>query len=714
MDKFSDRFEKVDIKDIPQLAFFYEILAKCAYDGTYCVKLPNANIGLCCELEVDAGTGSLLRFREPVMIEVSSSDPEGAPPVTYPDRLDFPFDKFPHINYPHGGMPPSLCLSREDTDEWYSEISFREYVNTLVDWLDDAANDRLIKLNAKDEYEPFRIPDNIQWVLFRNSDFDNLIEGCDHSVSLYFDTEVLDGKQVGRMHMEDPSYNMDALAVNLSKGCDIVERDWYVDVPTTIGELTNILHNRGYAFDIESLSQKLLEHVNIKRVFISFSVLRPTRLVGKRSRVDTICYTFDASSLTSGNFESKIEHVGLIELVTPRYAAWLSKSPESITGKKILIFGAGAVGSSLSDLLYRSGICKLTLCDNDGFKPHNVCRHIISNGISFKSKVSLMKEHFAYMLQDCPGIEILDTDVLDVIRTDAINKYDIIIDASASSRLMYALDEHCKDKTIVRVCMSNKGKVGMLYIHRSGDALLQEYYYQILRETINKGSGVSNEIASWLKNERNSTYDKVRIGEGCHSNTMQMGYNKVVPHCGLAVSVLKNIESLGKENLYLNFADYDYEGSLFTERFTVPGFIDIECDAREWKVRIPEDLLSKIVVNTKCFGNKETGGYLMGCINEKRRTIHILDTFIPEDSKHYPNRLVLGTKGWKEYRSICSIQTADQLRYLGDWHSHPHATVERSQTDRDTFANLRPELDGLGACLITTGTRHKSYVINIE
>ena len=104
----------------------------------------------------------------------------------------------------------------------------------------------------------------------------------------------------------------------------------------------------------------------------------------------------------------------------------------------------------------------------------------------------------------------------------------------------------------------------------------------------------------------------------------------------------------------------------------------------------------------------------MGCINEKRRTIHILDTFIPEDSKHYPNRLVLGTKGWKEYRSICSMQTADQLRYLGDWHSHPHATVDRSRTDRDTFANLRPELDGLGVCVITTGTRHKSYVINVE
>ena len=30
------------------------------------------------------------------------------------------------------------------------------------------------------------------------------------------------------------------------------------------------------------------------------------------------------------------------------------------------------------------------------------------------------------------------------------------------------------------------------------------------------------------------------------------------------------------------------------------------------------------------------------------------------------------------------------------------------------FANLRPELDGLGVCVITTGTRHKSYVINVE
>lgn len=711
MDKHSDRYKKLSLKDYPQLEGVYSILSNVAYNGIEFVELPNGRIGLCCELEVDAGTNSLLRFREPVIIGVSITSPEGIVPIAYPDRLDFPFDKFPHVNYPSSSLPPSLCLSREDADEWYSEISFRQYVKTLVEWLNDAANDRLIKLTAKDNYEPYRIPDNASWHLFRNNDFDNLIEKCDHNVTLYFDTRLFDDLLAGRMKVANPTFDSEALTINLSKGCSVVETDWYIETPPTLSELYTILSNRGYQMDVEDLYQKLCDHPNIKRIFLSFSVIRPTRLVGKRSRVDTICYTFEADSIRNKEDSVPIEPVWIFEIVTPQFAAWLSKSPENVSMKKILIIGLGAVGSAIADLLFRSGICKLTLCDNDGFNPHNVCRHVLSKRLTFKSKTELMKEHLEEMLYECNRVEVINQDAVEYIQTDTINDYDIIIDASASSRVMYALDEHCLEKTIVRVCLSNSGKVGMLYLHRKNDAKLHEFYYQILREALNTEEQVAADIASWLNADRHSTLDRIRIGEGCHSNTMQMGYNKVTPHCGLAVSVIKNIDNVENENLYLGFSDYDYEGSMYTERFRVPQFLNIECDVNGWQVRIPEDLMAKIQTNIKINGNKETGGYLMGLINEKRRTIHILDTFIPQDSKHYREKLELGTKGWNDYQRICTSQTAGQLSYLGDWHSHPYGTVKRSQTDIETFSRLRPELRGLGVCVITNGTDHKAYII---
>ena len=48
----------------------------------------------------------------------------------------------------------------------------------------------------------------------------------------------------------------------------------------------------------------------------------------------------------------------------------------------------------------------------------------------------------------------------------------------------------------------------------------------------------------------------------------------------------------------------------------------------------------------------------------------------------------------------------------GDWHSHPYGSVERSKTDEDTFAKIRPEIDGIGVCLITNGNNHKAYILD--
>lgn len=710
MARFSDKYKRLDIKDYQQLTGVYDTLVNFAYNDVEIIELPDSRLGLCCELEVDAGTASLLQFREPIIISVDSNDPDVITPIAYPDREDFPFEKIPHINYPHGGMPPSICLSREDADEWYSEISFKQYVMTLVRWLDDAANERLIKLSAKDEYEPFRVPDSASWIVFRDDDFDELIEKCKHNVTSCFDTSILDN-HLGLMHTVDPVYDKDALTVLLSKNSSLVEKDWYIDTPSTISELISILQRRGYNLNTNNIIQLLREHPNINRVFLSFSVIRPTKLIGKRSKVDTLCYTFESELFKKGDFSAGIEPVMIFEMVTPKYASWMSKTLPEVRKKQILVIGVGAVGSQIADLLYRSGICHLSLCDDDGFKPHNVCRHIISKNLTLRSKVDLMKEHLGSMFLGCEKVKTINQDAVEYAKSNEIKDFDLIIDASASSRVMYALDEYCSDMDIVRVCMSNNGKVGMLYVHRKNEVRLQEFYFQILRESLDNESLTSQDISSWLKSDRKTTLDRVRIGEGCHSNTMQMGYNKVTPFCGLAVSVIKNIDKLDNYNLYLSFADYDYEGSMYTERFFTPKFIDVECDRQGWGVCIAEDLLNNILRETRSYSKEETGGYLIGVVSEKRKTIYVLTTFIPQDSKHSSNKLELGSEGWEEYLEMCSERTAGQLVYLGDWHSHPHGSVERSQMDIETFNKLRPELKGAGVCVITNAKKHKAFIL---
>lgn len=711
MERYSDQYKDVIIDNYPQLLDFYKTLVDFAYDGVRIVMLPDYNIGLCCELEVDAGTTSLLYLREPVVIEVSISEPHDEVPLAYPDRKDFPYDKFPHVNYPQDGMPPSLCLTRVDAKEWYAEISFRQYVKTLINWLNDAANERLIKAESGDQYEPFRLPDNVRWHLLRGYDFDNFIEKSVQDLTLYFDTNLFEDTEVGIFYTNEPTYDKEGLTINLSKSNAVVERYWYIETPSTIDDLFSILSARNYKLDVNVLRENLCKHKQIKRLFVSFSVLRPTQVIGKHSQVDTICYTLDADAIRKGDNYAKVETVAILDLITPQYAAWLSKTQEETFCTNILIIGQGAVGSAITDLLYRNGFYSLTLCDNDVFKPHNVCRHIISDGSSFAKKAELMSSHLKKMFLGIDNVNIITEDIVKFAKNNYLNQYDLIIDASASNRVMYALDELAIKIPIIRVCLSNEGKVGMVYVRTEDDAKLQEFYYQILREALNREEQVADDIALWLKSDSVSTLDRIRIGEGCHSVTMQMGYNKVVAHCSLAVSIIKNY-NCNENNLYLSFSDYDYEGSMYTEQFTVPKFLTVNCNKAGWNVRIPSDLMNKIIIETKKRNQNETGGYLMGIVNEKRRTVHVLATFIPDDSKRSRCSLTLGTKGWKDYYEMCKKQTSDQFVYLGDWHSHPHGSVERSKTDVDTFARLKPELDGIGVCLITTGNIHIAYILD--
>lgn len=711
MEKYSDQYKDVSIDNFPQLLGFYKTLAEFAYEGVRSVMLPDNNVGFCCEFEVDAGTSSLLYLREPIIIEVSISAQHDEVPIAYPDRKDFPYDKFPHENYPQQGMPPSLCLTREDDKEWYAEISFRQYVKTLINWLNDAANDRLIKVESGDQYEPFRIPNNVRWKLLRMFDFDKRIENSVKNLSLYFDTKLFEDSEVGNLCAFDPSYESDGLAIILSKPNVVVEKYWYIETPSTIADLFAILSARNYKLDVDNLRETLCKYQQIKRLFVYFSVLRPSQVIGKHSRVDSICYTMDADAIRNRNNDANVEPVAIIDLITPQFAAWLSKTSDDCLNKSVLIIGQGAVGSEITDLLYRSGIFQLTLCDNDIFNPHNVCRHIISEGSNFAKKAELMRDHLKEIYLCVDNVEIITEDIVKYTKTNSLNHFDLIIDSSASSRVMYALDELDLRIPIIRVCLSNEGKVGMVYVRREGDAKLQEFYYQILRESLNIEEQVSKDIASWLMSDRDSTLDRIRIGEGCHSITMQMGYNKVVAHCSLAVSIIKN-NIFNENNLYLSFSDYDYEGSMYTERFIVPKYINIISNKEDWNVRIPDDLMNQIKIETKMRNKNETGGYVLGLVNEKRRTIHILTTFIPTDSRRSHYSLTLGTKGWKEYYEMCKKQTANQVVYLGDWHSHPYGSVERSKTDEDTFAKIRPEIDGIGVCLITNGNNHKAYILD--
>ena len=51
---------------------------------------------------------------------------------------------------------------------------------------------------------------------------------------------------------------------------------------------------------------------------------------------------------------------------------------DALAAKRVLCVGLGSGGSTVADLLARSGVGRFVLWDNDSLEPHNVARHVCS------------------------------------------------------------------------------------------------------------------------------------------------------------------------------------------------------------------------------------------------------------------------------------------------------------------------------------------------
>ena len=66
---------------------------------------------------------------------------------------------------------------------------------------------------------------------------------------------------------------------------------------------------------------------------------------------------------------------------------------DALSGSSVLCVGLGSGGSTIVDLLARSGVGRFVLWDNDSLDPHNVARHVCTQRDLGRPKVEAMRDH---------------------------------------------------------------------------------------------------------------------------------------------------------------------------------------------------------------------------------------------------------------------------------------------------------------------------------
>jgi proteasome lid subunit RPN8/RPN11 len=714
MDKVSDKYPKIEMAAIGELAGDILSIASVFDNGCFSlIELDNETIGLCGGINTFARSKSALQRIEPVVIAIPKTNWQTNVPFSFSDDPKFPFDKFAHVNYQHGDYPPTFCLSRENIDDWYAEHTLKEYVELVAQWLRDAAKGKLMKITENDEFEPQRIHD-INCLLYRVSFMDYYLEHEDTQCcyySIFFDEFK---PKIAYGNEENNTLNDKGIGVRLFAGKDHIDDTWYISYPRNLRDLYVFIQARHYPLNLDELKSKLDE--NKQAVYFQIALLRPVKLIQKNTRINYLCFRAQATDILQDNLDAKVDEVTIIDMTDCKSAQYLSKTPDSIFTKNITLLGCGAVGSKIACHLHRSGIYSINLVDKDTFQPHNVCRHALTEfkPLTFNNKAKAMKKAMSGMFYGMSSGSIIayDEDALKHLTPERLDKIDIIIDATASVHVMYGLDAITfPDKTrIVRVALSEGGDVGVTYLGIDSKQPLADYYMEILRASLS-----NDQVYSWLSSERKNSTENIRVGEGCHSNTMRISDDTISAHAALMSSAIRHIyESKQYNRIILSFAHRDFPGSMQTCTLPVKPFHQFPCENDiAWTVRIPQDLLDEIRIKAKIAGQKENGGYLFGHIDYKRRVIYPLVHYMPRDSKGNKSGFRLGTSGLKDFKNEINQRSIGQIEYIGDWHSHPACSLDMSAIDVTTcYADVLPQLkNGIGLCVITKTNDTKFFLI---
>lgn len=713
MDKISNKYPQ--IAAIEALAGEIHSLVSVFDDGCYnMVELDNDTIGICGNINTFASSKSALHRIEPVVIGISKTDWQTIAPFSFPDNPGFPFDKFAHINYQHGAFPPTFCLSRENIDDWYAEHTLKEYVELVAQWLRDAAKDKLMKITENDEFEPQRIHE-MSCLLYRVSFMDSYLEH-EEAQCCYYSISFDDSKpNIAYGNEENNTLNDKGIGIRLFAGKDQVDATWYTSYPSNLRDVFDFIQKRHYPLNLEDLKSKLNE--NKLAVYFQIALLRPVKLIQQNTRINYLCFRAKASDILQDKIDAKVDEVTIIDMTDCKSAQYLSKTPDSVFAKQITLLGCGALGSKIAYHLHRSGIFYINLVDKDIFQPHNVCRHALTEfkPLTFSNKAKALKKAMSGMFygMSSSSISAYDSDVIDFLKSEHNDNPDIIIDATASVHVMYGLDTITfPDKTrIVRVALSEGGDIGVTYLGIDSKQPLADYYMEILRASL-----YNDEISNWLSAERKNSTENIRVGEGCHSNTMRISDDTISAHAALMSSAIRHIyEGEQYNKIILSFAHRDFPGSMHTCILPVMPYLHFPCaNDASWIVRIPEKLLAEIRLKAKIAGQKETGGYLFGHIDYKRHIIYPLNNFMPRDSRGTKSGFRLGTSGLKYYKKEITLRSNEQMEYLGDWHSHPGCSLDMSVIDLTTCStDVLPQLKNcIGLCVITKTNDTRFFILS--
>jgi len=379
-------------------------------------------------------------------------------------------------------------------------------------------------------------------------------------------------------------------------------------------------------------------------------------------------------------------------------ARWMSGVSEADAMFHGVLAGTGALGSVLAELWSREGWGHWDLVDHDTLDPHNPIRHIASFREVGQFKAELVRQRIDSLLDtpltDATAI-VARANALGNAELDAaIKRASLLVDATTTVDVPRDLAERDGPR-IASAFFTPSGLSAVLLLEDAQRAIrvssLEAQYYRAL---LKEPWGRAHLEASQL----------VRTGAGCRDRSLILSNELVQLHAAqLARRIRRGVAVQSAQICVWTLND---DTGAITCNHVAPA-ATCSMHLGNWQVRWDEELEHQLERARRAAFPAETGGVLVGVVDQKLRTIHLVDGWTaPLDSQADESGFTRGKLNVLETLEECQRLTQRMVSYVGEWHSHPRGLSNTpSVLDAALLATLTMQLsaDGIPAVMAIAG-----------
>lgn len=371
--------------------------------------------------------------------------------------------------------------------------------------------------------------------------------------------------------------------------------------------------------------------------------------------------------------------------------------------RRVFQIGAGSLGSAVAENLAREGRFKWTIADDDLLLPHNLARHTLTTRHLAQSKAGSLAERLTEIRRDVDA-RALGENVLrpfDPASVEgAMSAADLILDFSASVPVSRWASDHPSPARRACAFFTPDGKSAVVMIEDADrSCTLRDLEAAYLREILQ-----NEELKDHL-----GPVGRMRYTGACRALTNTIPASSVQILAGLiSEEIARGLDSPGATLRVWSRHECGMKA------VDIAGAA-IKTSLGDWTVSIPLSLRLDLQLRRSRRLPDETGGPLMGFFDRhKQRIDAVFALDPPEDSVGTPSTFLRGISKLRSELEKASARAGNQVRYIGEWHSHPTGHSARpSVTDLDQIAQLAKimECDGLPAISVIVSESDVSMLI---